>query len=141
VELALDVEAQGRQVMVHGHFTFEWEGACRRCLEPTRQVETAEVQEVFEPSPVEGETWLLDGDHIDLAPVVRQAASLALPLAPLCRPDCPGPDPEHYPATGAGPGAGDTAGAGREGNQSGDPAGPARDPRWAALDELRFDQD
>ena len=29
-------------------------------------------------------------EHIDLEQTVRDALVLALPLAPLCRPDCPG---------------------------------------------------
>jgi uncharacterized protein len=33
---------------------------------------------------------LLAGDLLDLEPVVRDAVVLALPLAPLCDPDCPG---------------------------------------------------
>ena len=51
-----------------------------------------------------------------------------LPLAPLCGPDCRGPAPEDFPATVEGEGAGEG-----EGDE------PAGDPRWAALDELRFD--
>ncbi|MPY92140.1 MAG: hypothetical protein GEV08_03470 [Acidimicrobiia bacterium] len=67
---------------------------------------------------------------------------LALPLAPLCRPDCPGPAPELYPTT---PGAGEGE-LGRTGGAVGDEAGgaddagePRGDPRWAALRDLHFD--
>ena len=43
------------------------------------------------PRPVEGETYPLDGDRLDLEPMVRDAVLLALPLAPLCDGGLPGP--------------------------------------------------
>ncbi|MFN8039714.1 MAG: DUF177 domain-containing protein [Acidimicrobiales bacterium] len=108
-------------------------GECRRCLTAVEGEVSAPVREVFEAQPTEGETYRLDGDHVDLEPMARDAVLLALPLAPLCRPDCPGPDPDAFPvAVGDGPGGddGDDEGAG----------GPSpRDPRWAALDALRLD--
>ena len=48
------------------------------------------VDELFEPHPLEGETYQLDDDVIDLEPLVRDALLLELPLAPLCAPDCAG---------------------------------------------------
>ena len=72
----------------------DWQGTCRRCLEPVEGEAEASVKEIFERHPVEGETYLLDGESIDLEPLVRDAVLLALPLAPLCREDCPGPAPE-----------------------------------------------
>jgi uncharacterized protein len=79
---------------------------------------------VFEASPVEGETFPLVGEQVDLAPMLREALALGLPLAPLCADDCAGPAPEAHPV-----------------RVPDDAAGDARptDPRWAALDELRFD--
>lgn len=133
VEVDAVVEAQGNQVIVTGQVAFQWAGECRRCLELTTARELAPIREVFEPEPVEGETWPLDGDRVRLGPVVREAVTLALPLAPLCRADCAGPDPEHYPAVPAPAGT-----AGSADDVPGD-GGPARDPRWAALDQLHFD--
>lgn len=111
-------------------------GECRRCLAPVEGEVSAPVREVFEARPTEGETYRLDGDHVDLEPLARDAVLLALPLAPLCRPDCPGPDPEAFPvAVGEGPSSGDDV-------ADADGDGPApRDPRWAALDALRLDGD
>ena len=63
------------------------------------------------------------GDSIDLGPAVHDAVVLALPLAPLCRPDCPGPDPDNFPVVTAD-----------------EPLEKPVDPRWAALAELDFDQ-
>jgi uncharacterized protein len=113
------VEAQGDSVMLTGTVSGRWEGECRRCLEPTGGDVVVDVREVFEPDPVEGETYPLGRDDLDLEPVLREALALALPLAPVCREDCPGPDPEAHPVV------------------TGDDA-PA-DPRWSALDALRFD--
>ena len=48
-------------------------------------------------TPTEGETYPLDGEQVDLEPLVRDAVLLALPLAPLCADDCPGPAPEAFP--------------------------------------------
>ena len=61
---------------------------------------------------------------VELGPAVHDAAVLALPLAPLCREDCPGPDPDAFPVQTA----------------SDEVEAPA-DPRWAALSVLRFDSD
>jgi uncharacterized protein len=48
-------------------------------------------------------------------------------MAPLCSEDCPGPDPESHPVA-----------VEEDGDRAMAAARPA-DPRWAALDELRFD--
>ena len=62
-----------------------------------RAAVTVDLSEVFEVHPVEGETYPIEGDEVDLEPVVRDAALLNLPLAPLCRPDCAGPAPDVLP--------------------------------------------
>jgi uncharacterized protein len=84
----------------------------------------AEVREVYERHPTEGETYPLDGDEVDLEPLLRDAVLLALPIAPLCDEACGGPEPEAYRVASAASGAAD------------EPGRPA-DPRWAALDQLR----
>ena len=130
-DLVLEAMTDGR-VTATGRIAAPWVGECRRCLQPVTGVTDTRVQEVFEAHPVEGDTYLLDADRVDLEPLVRDAVLLALPLAPLCRPDCPGPDPEHPVVVEGelddeGPGAGD-----------GEDDQPA-DPRWAGLRELHFD--
>jgi uncharacterized protein len=134
-ELAL--ESLGDGLVVTGRVRAPWSGPCRRCLETVEGEVDVELREVFERVPVEGETWPLEGDHVDLAPVVREAVVLALPLAPLCRPGCTGPDPDRFPAHAAGAvEAGEADGGGdRE-----EPEQPPKDPRWVKLDELRFDR-
>jgi uncharacterized protein len=135
----LELESLSNGIVASGTLTVAWVGACRRCLDPVHDVAVTEVREIFERRPVEGETYPLDGDIVDLAPMVRDAALLALPLAPLCSSVCRGPDAEGLPVAveGEGPGddAADEAGDGAEGATRG--GGP--DPRWAALDRLTFD--
>jgi uncharacterized protein len=64
----------------------------------------------------------LDGDLLDLEPALRDAVVLALPMAPLCRDDCPGLCAEcGVPLADAGPG-----------HQHED----AGDPRWAELKKI-----
>ena len=59
------LEAQAGQVIVSGTVTARWAGECRRCLEPTAGDLTVELQEVFDPHPVEGETYPLGRDDIE----------------------------------------------------------------------------
>jgi uncharacterized protein len=124
----LVLEAQGDAVTATGTVSAHWVGECRRCLELIEGEVTIELSEVFEPDPVDGETYPLGRDEVDLGPAVREALALALPLAPLCRDDCTGPDPDTHPITTAPDPA----------ESSDDEPVPA-DPRWAALDALHFD--
>jgi uncharacterized protein len=69
-------------------------GECARCLEPVAQTIEIRCQELFSYQPESGsgdeDGYALAGDLLHLEPVLRDALVLALPLAPLCRPDCPG---------------------------------------------------
>ena len=66
-------------------------------------MEVVRLREVFSDSPVD-DLLSIDGDVIDLGPVVRDAAVLALPVAPLCGRGLPRSDPDHFPV-GTGDGA------------------------------------
>ena len=127
-ELVVDatLESIDGAVTVRGTVDVPWSAECRRCLDDISGVVTVDLREVFEVSPIEGETYPIEGDEVDLEPVVRDAALLHLPLAALCRPDCAGPAPEEFPAR-------------VEDDEPGDGDEAPRDPRWAALDELRLD--
>lgn len=134
VGLDLQVEAVGEDIVVEGTVRVPWSASCRRCLEDVEGTVEVPVREVFERRPVEGETYPLGGGSlgdlaIDLTPFVRDAVLLGLPLAPLCSEACPGPDPARFPA------------GVDEGEASDDAEAPPRDPRWAALDDLRFDDE
>ena len=124
----LVIEAVTGGVSAQGVVAGSWTGPCRRCLDPIVEPFEAGLQEVFERNPSEGETWPIEDERIDLGPVVREAALLALPLAPLCGDQCAGPDPDRFPASTA-----------PDVDLSIDET-PPPDPRWAALDELRFDE-
>ncbi|HEX7443882.1 MAG TPA: YceD family protein [Acidimicrobiales bacterium] len=122
VAVDLTLESLSVSVVATGSVTVPWTGLCRRCLDPVHGDAVTDVREIFEHDAVEGETYPLTGETLDLEPMVRDAALLALPLAPLCREDCRGPAPEAFPTGLADDGA------------------EAPDPRWAALEGLRFDE-
>ena len=127
------VESIERGVSIVGGVRFGWEGECRRCLEVTGGELSVEIDEIFQvDAPDDSELLALIGDQLDLVPLVLEAVVLSLPLAPLCRNDCPGPDPDRYPALTEDEVAAAEAAVAAE-------SGPPRDPRWAALDQLQLD--
>lgn len=133
VVVDLEAEARGAEVVVTGGVRAGWSGDCRRCLEPVVGEVDLRVHEVMAsdepgrsaPEADDADAYQLGGDEADLEPVVRDAVLLALPLSPLCADDCVGPDPEWLPSADS---------------PSETEDGPAGDPRWAALDVLRFDE-
>jgi DUF177 domain-containing protein len=88
IDLLLERVPEG--IVVRGNLTATWSSACSRCLEPVGGEISVHVDELFEPHPLEGETYQLDEETIDLEPMVRDALLLELPLAPLCDADCAG---------------------------------------------------
>ena len=97
VDLDVTVRAATGSFIVTGRLIGVWCAECRRCLGEVRGDLDVSLREVFEWEPTEGETWPITDLRIDLAPAAREAAVLALPLAPLCAPDCAGPVPERFP--------------------------------------------
>jgi len=125
------VESIERGVAVYGSVTFSWKGDCRRCLESTGGSINVDIDEIFQVNaPEDSDIIDFDGDQIDLVPVVHDAVGLSLPLAPLCRDDCVGPDPDRYPTLRH---DADT----RERDESGNLVDA--DPRWAGLSDLDLD--
>lgn len=94
-------------------------GECVRCLDPVALPVRVEFQELFAYSVDEAFDYRVRDDHVDLEPVVRDAVVLSLPFQPVCRPDCPGLDPE----------TGEKLEPGAE-----RPQRDQTDPRWAALE-------
>jgi DUF177 domain-containing protein len=88
IDLLLERVPEG--IVVRGTLSSAWSAACSRCLDPVTGEISVHVDELFELVPLEGETYKLDEDVIDLEPMVRDALLLELPLAPLCAPDCAG---------------------------------------------------
>lgn len=132
VDVDLELETLSNGLVATGTISTPWVGECRRCLQSVSGRSVAQIREIFEPRPVEGETYAMAEDTVNLEPMVRDAVLLALPLAPLCDEECRGPAPETFP-TGRAP-EGDPDGEGAD-------AGPLSDPRWAALAELDFEPD
>jgi DUF177 domain-containing protein len=92
----------GRSIIVQGHLETALAEQCSRCLRPARAALVVELEEEVLPS-VDLETGvpldrseepdvlrLTDHHELDLDQPLREAISLAEPIAPLCRPDCPG---------------------------------------------------
>jgi uncharacterized protein len=129
IKLTVMLEAVSEGVLATVEATAPVTGECARCLEPTASSVEVAFRELYEPdegSPDlagdDSDRRFLQGELLDLEPAFRDAVVLALPLAPLCGPDCAGlcvecgvrlaeagPDHEH---------------------------GRPLDPRWARLGQL-----
>lgn len=129
VALDLRLEAVMEGVLATGTVSVTLSGECVRCLDPIDEDLVAPIQELYLYDDggaefAEDESHL-DGELLDLEPVIRDAVVLALPHNPLCGPECPGlcaecgarlaDDPDHT-------------------------HGEALDPRWAPLNHLNTDQ-
>jgi len=93
VTVEADLEAVGEGVLVTGEATFQLSGQCARCLTALDEPGRAAFQELFVyPGRAAGDEDLarIEGETLDLEPVVRDAIVLDLPLAPLCDEDCAG---------------------------------------------------
>jgi uncharacterized metal-binding protein YceD (DUF177 family) len=100
----ITVTNTGSMILVRGPFHTAIALECSRCLEPVRAQIDAELEEEFDIRVVEDATHhdkvvevvedevgrVFDGKILQLDVLFRQAALLAAPLQPLCRPDCPG---------------------------------------------------
>lgn len=124
VDLDLRLEAIGDGIVVSGDVSGRWTAECSRCLEAVEGPFELVVRELFEDEPVESETYPLLGEEIDLEPLIRDAVLPEIPTAPLCDEECRGLCPQ--------------CGIDRN-HERCSCATDARDPRWSALDELRFD--
>jgi uncharacterized protein len=127
----LELESIANGVVATGTITAVWTGSCRRCLDPVTGTAVIDIREIFQRDPVEGETYPLVDDILDLEPMMRDVLLGSLPLAPLCSEDCLGPDPDAFPTTVEGE---DEVRLDDDGASE-----PPADPRWAALDQLKFD--
>jgi uncharacterized protein len=91
-----------RGILAEAHLATSLAGECARCLRPLTTPIDITLEEEYLPSidmtsgrpvdtDVEPEALRLSDHHeLDLEPSVRDAISLAEPIAPLDRPDCPG---------------------------------------------------
>lgn len=92
-----------RGVLVDGELTTSLATECSRCLRPIEvplalRIENEEVVPSIDLQsgvPLERDdepelARLTDHHELELLPLVREAILLAEPIAPVCRPDCPG---------------------------------------------------
>lgn len=127
IDLDLRLESVMEGVLVSGVATVPLAGECGRCLESVDDTLTVDLQELFAypesdaGSDDDEDLARMEGDLLDLEPVLRDAVVLALPLTPLCREDCGGLCVE----------CGE-----RLDDLPEDHAHGAPDPRWAALQGL-----
>jgi len=123
VRLDLMLERVPDGIVARGELHARWEGECTTCLRELAADLTVGVAELFEPHPLDGDTYPIEGHEIDVEQLVRDALLLELPLAPACGSAACAP----AAAPGVLIGAPDTA-----------PAPASADPRWAALSELEL---
>ncbi len=97
ITLRLRLEAVMEGVLVTGELSVPVVGSCARCLEPVEDTLELDVQELFayagsttEATSEEDEVRRVEGDAIDLEPLVRDTVVLSLPLSPVCTEDCRG---------------------------------------------------
>src|SRR4051794_3087424 len=90
LDIVAMIEAVSDGVLVTGTAGTTWTSSCRRCLVPITGEIEADFRELYSEHPVEGETYPIVHDLVDLELVAREAILLDLPLAPLCREECAG---------------------------------------------------
>jgi uncharacterized protein len=124
-DVAVDVSLTSSldDIVVAGQLRVAWSDECRRCLQPLSRQLVADVEERYAPGGGE-DAFPIEHGRLDLAPMVREEVLLAIPDAPLCRPDCAGLCPTCGADLNAGPCGCDRA---------------VRDERWAVLDQLRLE--
>ncbi|NUR05703.1 MAG: DUF177 domain-containing protein [Nocardioidaceae bacterium] len=130
IRFELRLEAVMEGVLVTGTAEADLEGECARCLDDIHDHVVADFQELFvyeerepagDPDQEDDEASRLEGDLLDLEPLLRDSVVLTLPFQPLCRDDCPGLCTE--------------CGA-RLADDPGHQHDAAVDPRWAKLEGL-----
>lgn len=80
-----------RGILVQGSLDTHVLTECSRCLEEMFYPVTLDVEELYAypPSP-EVQYSVEETGNLDLAPLLREEAILAVPMGMLCRPDCVG---------------------------------------------------
>jgi uncharacterized protein len=126
IDAELRAESVVEGVLLTGHVRGMSELTCARCLTDFREPLDLEVCELFASGAADvvadEDAYEISGDEIHLEPMLRDAITLALPLNPVCRPECRG----LCATCGKDLAAGDC-----------ECVEETVDPRWAELDALR----
>ena len=127
---------KGHRLLLHGRLTARAEVDCDRCLQLVRVPVEAqfslqymtrkeyESSQAVELEETDMTVSVFDGEAIEIDELVREQVLLAVPERILCREDCKGLCP--------------TCGADRNLKPCGCES-VETDPRWAALNDLRFE--
>ncbi|WP_419819153.1 YceD family protein [Glaciibacter flavus] len=126
IDAELRLESVHEGILVSADVSATASGVCGRCLIDMEQGVEVEIQELFAYSLGEAFEFEVQDDHVDLEPLIRDAVVLALPFQPVCRPDCPGLDPETGLRLADHPELAERV---------------QRDPRWDALADLGASED
>jgi len=137
IEIDLTLESVVEGIWVSVTADVDVTAECSRCLEPVEWAETVDLEQMYrypatdargvlidEVGDSEDETPEVADDAIDIEGPLRDAVVLALPIAPLCSPDCGGICP--------------TCGE-RLSESEALHDHPVTDPRWSALEGLLDD--
>lgn len=93
LHLEVRLEGVGDGVLATGVAGVRLRGECARCLTEIEADAEIDLQELFlfpGTDADDEEASRVEGELIDLEPVLRDAAVLDLPFIPLCRADCAG---------------------------------------------------
>jgi uncharacterized protein len=134
-ELTFKGEARlaGDGMRLTGHLHGDIAPACARCLEAIPMAVDKDLDLLYQPESVLGESaeveihapdtdvGFFSDPGVDVAEVAREQVLLALPMQPLCRPDCRGLCPR----------------CGTNLNSGTCSCPPPADDRWSALKSLR----
>jgi uncharacterized protein len=126
METELRLEAMHEGILASVDVSARAVGVCGRCLIDIDLPVQVEFQELFAYSLDEAFEFEVHDDHVDLEPLIRDAVVLSLPFQPVCRPDCPGLDPETGLRLAVAPEV--------------EPE-ETRDPRWSALAGFQASED
>lgn len=95
---------------------------CGRCLRDIDYANVASIDEMYQRVPDNPDAYPIEGESLDLQPMVREMVLLSLPDTPLCKVDCPGLCPQCGADLQSAPCSCQTQ---------------RLDERWAILDQLR----
>jgi len=121
IDLELRLEAVMDGVLATGTASACAVGECVRCLDAVESDLDVDFQELYVYDDPGEDELALEGELLDLEPVLTDAVVIALPQNPLCDPECPGLCPECGARLADAP------------DHAHD---EAIDPRWSALTRL-----
>ncbi len=86
----LDIVATSGGLLVRGTVSMTAVHTCARCLAETEEHLRVEIAQMVETGNDDDDEYHVVGEDLDLEPILRDEALLALPLLPRCEPECQG---------------------------------------------------